>query len=125
VHKNFNVSSRANSDEPITFSMKGRDFKVKRAVPGGWLLDVIAAPDTTTQVRSFIDFLDKIMDRDSAHVFAEAMHDEENPIELADIIDLANWLIEDVYTGFPTKQSSTSDNGSSSPGQTSTVDASS
>ena len=66
------------------------------------------------------DFLDTVLLPESSVRFAKRMRSAEDPITGADLVETVNWLVGEVYGGRPTTPSSSSPDGSSTTGTSST-----
>ena len=113
-------SSRRN--EAFTFDVDGEEFTAVGRAPAGPLLDVAAARDTETRVRTMMDFLDAVLVPDSAERFARRLRDPVDPIDATTLMEVAEYLIER-YSRRPTGPGGPSANGDSTTGPSLTVAA--
>lgn len=112
---------------PMEMTINDQTFKVRGAMSGIQLLNMIKAMDGDNDVDSaatMIGFIERailVEDRERAMDYLE---NSEPPVPLTMLTDIITWLIEE-YTGKPTEPSAPSADGSTSSGSTNTESASS
>jgi hypothetical protein len=94
---------------------------------GGALVDLARSetPETSNAARvmAMMEFLDNVLFPESAIRFAARLRSPEHTITGADVVETTNWLISEVYAARPTQPPSSSPDGSSDTGTSSTEDA--
>ena len=111
----------------MEMTIHGETFKVRGAMSGIQLLNMIKAMDGSSELDSadtMVDFIRRSIlteDRDRAMDFLE---NSEPPVPLTVLTEIITWLIEE-YTAKPTGPSLPSSDGSTTTGSTSTESASS
>lgn len=120
-------SGKALSDfDPLEFELNDQTFKCKPALQGAVLLEFVAKADSDdggAAAGAMYDFFADVMDELEYKRFRNYLKNPTVIIELDMIAEIAAWLVEE-YTARPTEPSSSSDDGPSSSGPTSTDRAS-
>lgn len=123
AHKDFNRPDPSDDEVGFhTFSVNGEQFAAYRIVPGAYMLELakVAKAPVEQQAVAAMTFLDQVLEPDSAERFAERMRDPVKPIDIEQAMEVAQWLLADVYTKRPTTPSSRSRQSRSNTGQSST-----
>lgn len=125
MHKSFAAARRVDKGEVLTFDLNGQNFTCLTDLPGGMLLDwteKAADPKITEleQAQFAAQFLEDVLDDESAVRFNEGLHSKTDPITADQMGDVLNWLVE-VYMGRPTEPALPSAPGQSNTGRTSTA----
>lgn len=107
--------------KPIQFTIDGDVFEAKSPIPAQVLLDFAAKFSSMTedspideQLDAFKNVLDLVLKPDSLKVFQARMSDVDNPIEVAQVEEIIEWLFGE-YGLRPTELSEPSLPGSDSP----------
>jgi hypothetical protein len=121
-HRSFGGGKKVGDFGPVDFDLGTENFKCKPAIQGAVLLEFVAAADSDSGGKSaaalygfFADvMLDGEYDRFRAH-----LKNTEVIYDIAEIGEIAGWLVEE-YAERPTEPSKSSSSGRSSSGPGST-----
>lgn len=126
-HKAF--ASAASRAEPISFSLDGEEFHAAPVQPAAALEAVAEVADVAgtdarmgDQFKALMSYMDLVLLPESSARLSARMRDAESPVSMEDVASVAGWLIEE-YGGRPTEAPSSSPDGGSAHGETSTPSA--
>lgn len=91
---------RSSSDKtPVHFSVDGDKFEAlpPHWVPGAAQIAYAEQVKSGELYQGLIDFLTRTLTSDSSKRFLERFDSSENPITMAQMLDVVTWLIGDVY----------------------------
>jgi hypothetical protein len=115
--------TRSRNLDWIEFEIDGEVFKIATVAPAMAVLDVAAVNEAKDldKLRIIMEFLDVVLEPDSATRFAARLKSQENPITIEQCSDVAVWAMEDLFTtDRPTTAPSPSPNGSETTGPSTT-----
>lgn len=111
----------------VTFDVDGEEFRCVPNPPAAAITDVAISSTQSQgeQVKAIMQYLDLVLDDDSAKRIAERMRDKTNPIDLEVLLDIYRWLLAELSPNRPTGGSSDSPSSSATPtnGSSSTAGA--
>lgn len=122
-HKDFGGGTDITEYEPLSFSLVGENFDVAPAVQGHVLLNFVAnasGNDGAAAAKALDDFFMKIMDSEEFARFKAHLDNPRIIIDMEKLGEVAGWLVEE-YTTRPTQPPTSSADGGSTTGTTSTV----
>jgi hypothetical protein len=125
--KSFRGGKSIDEFEPVEFDLNDKHFTCKSAVQGAVLLDFVARADSDEGGKAagaLYGFFKDCMEEGEYARFMEYLNDPKIIFDMAEIGDIASWLVEE-YTARPTEPSEPSASGPSSAGPLSTVPPSS
>lgn len=111
----------------MDMTVNGETFKVRGAMSGIQLLNMIKALDGDDQMDSavtMIEFIRRALLTEDRERGMDFLENSEPPVPLTTLTEIITWLIEE-YTVKPTEPSTPSADGSTTTGSTSTENASS
>lgn len=96
--KEFSTSA---STEPIKFSIDGDTFVAvaPAKLPGNVLLRYVETIALGRVLAAYTQFFISVLDDESMKRFQERLDSEHNPINLSTMVEIADWLIKDIYGG--------------------------
>jgi hypothetical protein len=124
--RTFKSSRKLADYDPLEFEINDQTFKCKPALQGAVLLEFVAKADSEeggAAAGAMYDFFGDVMDELEYKRFRNYLKNPDIIIEMETIGEIAAWLVEE-YTARPTEPSSSSDDGPSNSGPTSTDRAS-
>jgi hypothetical protein len=122
-HKDFGGGTDITDYEPLSFSLVGENFEVAPAVQGHVLLNFVAnasGDDGGAAAQALDQFFMKIMNSEEFARFKEHLDNPRVIIDMEKLGEIAGWLVEE-YTTRPTRPPTSSADGESTTGTTSTV----
>lgn len=96
--KEFLTSER---NEPVEFKVDGDVFiaGAPAKMPANILVRYAETMSMGRVHTAHTRFFADVMDKDSYSAFAVRLDSKENPITLSMMAEVANWLVEEIYTG--------------------------
>lgn len=120
--RSFGGGRKVSDFDPLDFDLGDKNFMCKPAVQGAVLLEFVAAADSDSGGKSadaLYGFFKKVMEDKEYERFMEELNNPEIIYDIAEIGEIAGWLVEE-YAERPTERSKSSQNGRASSGRTST-----
>ena len=122
-HKDFSGGTKVEDFEPLTFTLNGSQFTAKPAIQGTALLEFVANADAengSAAATALYDFFKSVMEAPEYERFMVLLKSEDVIIDMELIGEIAGWLVEQ-YATRPTARPSSSLDGHSISGTTSTA----
>jgi hypothetical protein len=127
IHKVFETQRKAAGGQRVTFEINGETYEAAADAPGGALLTAASMEGASPlhQLEALGQFLDAVLFPESRERFEAALRspDSSKNVTLEDAANIVTWLIQEVYVGRPTTQSSGLPNAASPDGMNLTPDA--
>lgn len=112
--KQFRSASAAAGTAPVEFRIDGESFYATPVIPAAVMAEILPLARTGTEaerLNALSRFLDTVLYQESAERLAARMRSPEEPLTLAEVAEVLQWLLEEVYALRPSAPSSPSPGG--------------